>query len=110
MWRGLFRLFIFIIKVTNIIWHYHFLLEVRHFKMDLILFHKLIHNYVGIDKNNSYLIKRTITSGDEYKIHQQKATNIIRHNSFFIKVPRQYSQLPIGLKKHTKKIKKNFSK
>ena len=85
------------------------LLETRPFKMNLILFHKIMHNYVRIDTDSTYLIKRTITRGNEYKIYQQKATNIIRHNSLFIRVPHQYSQLPIELRKNTKNLK-NFLK
>ena len=75
--------------------------------MDLILFYKIIYNCVRIDTDN-YLIKGTITRGDEYKICQQKATNIIRHDSFFIRVPCQYSQLPIELRKNTPKKFKKF--
>jgi hypothetical protein len=76
-------------------------LEIRRLKLDLIFFHKILHGKIRINYQNSFTIKETKTRGEEYKIHIPAVSNKIRHNSFFIRVPRQYSLLPSNIRKST---------
>jgi hypothetical protein len=74
-------------------------LEIRRFKTDLILFQKIIHGYININHNNIFQFKQTSTRNDKYKIQIPAVQNQIRHNTFFITVPRQYSSLPLQIRK-----------
>lgn len=78
-------------------------LEIRRFKADLILFHKSLFDFVKIDYKNTFIFKETKTRNDTFKIFVPAVSNQIRFNSFFIKVPRLYSQLPAKIRKSSPK-------
>ena len=73
-------------------------LELRRLKSDLILFHKFLCGSIKMDSNNTFTYLPSKTRGEMYKIVVPCVLTPIRHNSFFVRVPRIYNKLPLDLK------------
>jgi len=77
-------------------------LESRRFKIDLILFQKIIFGEIKINNNNSIIhFKQTRTRGEEYKLTIPHCSSMVRYNSYFIRTSRLYNSLPIVIRKNT---------
>lgn len=76
-------------------------LRIRRLRADLTILHKIIFGLVRAKHKNTFTFQQTRTRGEEYKITVPAIQNQIRHNSFFIKTPRLYSQLPYEYRKQS---------
>jgi hypothetical protein len=76
-------------------------LRIRRLRADLTLLHKIIFGLVRVNHNHTLNFQTSRTRGEEYKLTIPSVQNQIRHNSFFIKIPRLYSQIPIEIRKQS---------
>ena len=80
--------------------HYDIMsLEKRRLKADFILFHKYMTGVIPLPPNlTAFSCVQSKTRGELYKFKTTAATSFVRFNSFFVRVSKLYSNLPLFIR------------